>query len=74
MNEEQTLNVGYYRRPKAMLRLRAIKFLLFVYTSTYLFLNSVPVQVDSVLAVGKPIHSVCVPESVIFLFRCQVSV
>ena len=47
MNEEQTLNVRYYRRLKVMLRLRAIKFLLFVYTDSYLFLNSV-LQVESV--------------------------
>ena len=43
MNEEQTVNVGYYRRLKVMPRLRVIKFLLFVYTSSYLFVNSVPV-------------------------------
>ena len=47
MNEEQTFQIGYYRRLKVMLRLRAIKLLLFVCTSSYLFLNSV-LQVESV--------------------------
>lgn len=41
MNEEQTLNVGYYHGLKAILRLRSIKFLLFVHTTSYLILNSV---------------------------------